>query len=119
MSLSELDQIIAVHLGAIERFPNETEIKAAFQQSMVMGSDNTVKFIKSMNIWEVAKPVLQNAISDIPTSANPEIAGRIFNVMEKIYPKFIVSIATSQKKTTHAGEIISKLIKEIRDDAGN
>lgn len=115
MSLEDLDQIISVHLGGIEKFPEETDIKAAFQQSMVMGSDHTVKFIKSMNVWEIAKPFLQNAIRDIPVEENTEIAGRIFNVMETVYPKFIVSVATSQKKTMHAGEIISKLIREIRN----
>ena len=117
MSLEQLDQIIAVHLSTADDFPDEMTIKAAFQQSMVMGADHTVKYIKSMNIWEVARPILQDAIQDIPLEENPEIAGRIFNVMETLYPKFIVSIAASRKKTTHAGEIISKLIREIRDDA--
>ena len=117
MSLEELDRIINIHLGTVENFPDESEIKAAFQQSMVMGSDNTVKFIKSMNVWEVARPLLQNAIRDIPVEENPEIAGRIFNVMETVYPKFIASVASSQKKTMHAGKIISKLIKEMRNGA--
>ena len=115
MSLEELDQIISIHLGNVENFPDETDIKAAFQQSMVMGVDHTVEFIKSMNAWEIAKPLLQNAIRNIPVEENPEIAGRVFNVMETVYPKFIVSIAASQKKTMHIGDIISKLIREIRN----
>ena len=115
MSLEQLDQIIAVHLSTADDFPDEMTIKAAFQQSMVMGSDHTVKYIKSMNIWEVARPILQDAIQDIPLEENPEIAGRIFNVMETLYPKFIIAVASSPKKVTHAGDIISKLIKEIRN----
>jgi hypothetical protein len=115
MSLEELDQIIGMHLETASEFPKETEIKAAFQQSMVMGTDHTINIIKSMNIWPVAKPIVQKAIQDIPIEENPEIAGRIFNVLETIYPRFIASIAASQKKTLHAGEIISKLIREIRD----
>ncbi|MFA5692405.1 hypothetical protein [Mesotoga prima] len=115
MSLEQLDQIIAVHLSTADDFPDEMTIKAAFQQSMVMGADHTVKYIKSMNIWEVARPILQDAIQDIPLEENPEIAGRIFNVMETLYPKFIIAVASSPKKVTHAGDIISKLIKEIRN----
>jgi hypothetical protein len=117
MSLAELDQIIAVHLSTADDFPDEATIKAAFQQSMVVGAGHTVKYIKSLNIWEVAKPILQGAIRDIPLEENPEIAGRIFNVMETLYPKFIISLASSPKKVAHAGDIISKLIKEIRDGA--
>jgi len=117
MSLEQLDQIIAVHLSTADDFPDEMTIKAAFQQSMVMGADHTVKYIKSMNIWEVARPILQDAIQDIPVEENPEIAGRIFNVMETLYPKLIDSIAASPKKTMHAGKIISKLIQEIRNGA--
>ena len=115
MSLDKLDQIIAVHLSTADDFPDEMAIKAAFQQSMVMGADHTVKYIKSMNIWEVARPILRDAIQDIPLEENPEIAGRIFNVMETLYPKFIIAVASSPKKVTHAGDIISKLIKEIRN----
>lgn len=117
MSFEDLDHVIKLHLSTVEEFPDEASIKAAFQQSMVVGSDNTVDYIKSMNVWAVAKPILQIAIHDIPAEENPEIAGRIFNVVETLYPKFIVSIAASRKKTAHAGEIISKLIREIRDDA--
>ena len=95
MSLAELDQIIAVHLSTANDFPEEMTIKAAFQQSMVMGSDHTVKYIKSLNIWEVAKPILRGAIHDIPPVEKPEIAGRIFNEMETLCPKIIYALSLS------------------------
>lgn len=84
---------------------------------MVMGSGHTVKVYKITEYMGGCKPILQGAIHDIPLEENPEIAGRIFNVMETLYPKFIISLASSPKKVAHAGDIISKLIKEIRDGA--
>ncbi len=117
MSLADLDLAIETHLSVIKKFPDESGVKAAFQQSMVAGSGNTVKYIKSMNVWPIAKPILYNVIQDIPVEENPEIAGRIFNVMETLYPKLIDSIAASPKKTMHAGKIISELIQEIRNGA--
>jgi len=117
MSLVELDRIIQLHLSTASNIPTKIEVKNAFNQSMVIGPDETVNRLKTTKTWEIASPVLQKAIGDMPIEENPEIAGRIFNVMETLYPKFIISLASSPKKVAHAGDIISKLIKEIRDGA--
>lgn len=114
MSLVKLDQLIQLHLSS-SNIPSKIEVKNAFNQSMVIGVDETVNRLKTTQTWETALPILQKVIGDMPIEENPEIAGRIFNVLEKLYPEFINSIASNAKKTTHAGLIMAKLIQEIRN----
>ena len=115
MSLVELDRIIQLHLSTASNIPTKIEVKNAFNQSMVIGPDETVNRLKTTKTWEIASPILQKAIGDMPIEENPEIAGRIFNVLEKLYPEFITNIAGNAKKVTHAGLIVTKLIQEIRN----
>ena len=50
MSLAKLDQLIQLHLSS-SNIPSKIEVKNAFNQSMVIGVDETVNRLKTTQTW--------------------------------------------------------------------
>jgi hypothetical protein len=115
MTLDRLDAILDTYKAMADDIPDDNTVKAMLAQSMVLGIDGSVKIVTHSNTWVTALSFLQSALIDIPVSENKEIAARILNIAEELWPTFILSAGKSTKKSTHIAGILTKLIQEIRD----
>jgi hypothetical protein len=119
MTLLRLDVILDTYKSMASDIPEENIIKSLFAQSMVLGVDLSVQVIIKSSTWRTALPYLQEAVNDIPVADNKEIAARILNNAEELWPTFISSVGKSRKKIAHIAGILTNLIQEIRDAPTN
>jgi hypothetical protein len=115
MSLEGLDVILDTFKSMTNELPDENTVKALLAQSTILGAEASVSTILRSNTWVTAKPYLVDAVHDIPVEQNPEIAARIVNLAEELWPTFISGIGRSTKKTAHIAKILKLIIQEIRN----
>jgi hypothetical protein len=115
MSLSGLDVILDTFKSMTNEIPDEATVKGLLMQSTVLGVDASIKVIIKSNTWITALPYLHEAVGDIPEDQNHEIAVRLLNVAEELWPSFISSVEHSKKKTTHIANMLKLIIQEIRN----
>jgi len=115
MTFPQLDAILDTYKSMAADIPDENTVRALMARSMVAGIDGSVMLIKQSSTWRTALPYLQAAIVDIPVEQNQEIAARILNMAEELWPAFIASASKSTKKVTHIAGTMTKLIQEIRN----
>jgi len=119
MSLTGLDVILDTFKSMTNEIPDENTVKSLLAQSMVFGVDASVAMIIKSHTWVTALSYLHEAVDDIPEDQNHEIAVRLLNVAEELWPNFISGIAHSKKKTTHIANMLKLIIKEIRNGTTN
>jgi hypothetical protein len=115
MSLEGLDVILDTFKSMTSEIPDENTVKALLAQSTIIGAEASVSTILRSNTWITTKPYLVDAIHDIPVEQNPEIAARIANMAEELWPTFITSASKSTKKTAHIAKMLKLIIQEIRN----
>jgi predicted ATP-grasp superfamily ATP-dependent carboligase len=115
MTFDRLDAILDTYKAMADDIADNNTAKAMLAQSMVVGVEGSVQLVIHSNTWVTALSFLQSAIVDIPVSENPEIAARVLNVANELWPTFISTASQSNKKTNHIAGILTKLIQEIRD----
>lgn len=115
MSFGQLDAILDTYKSMADDIPDDNTVKAMLAQSLVVGIDNSVNIVVHSATWQTALTYMQAAISDIPVTENKEIAARILNVAEELWPTFILAAGKSTKKSNHIAGILTRLIQEIRN----
>jgi hypothetical protein len=115
MTFPQLDAILDTYKAMADDIPDENTVRALMARSMVAGIGGSVILIKQSATWRTALPFLQAAIVDIPVEQNQEIAARILNMAEELWPTFITSASKSTKKVTHIAGLLTTLLQEIRN----
>jgi hypothetical protein len=115
MTFPQLDAILDTYKAMADDIPDENTVKALMARSMVAGIGGSIVLIKQSATWRTALPFLQAAIVDIPVGQNQEIAARILNMAEELWPAFLASASKSTKKVTHIAGMLTILIQEIRN----
>jgi hypothetical protein len=119
MTFDRLDAILDTYKAMADDIADDNTAKAMLAQSMVVGVDGTVAMVIRSNTWLTALSYLQSAIADIPVSENSEIASRVLNVANDLWPTFISTAGQSTRKMNHIAGILTKLIQEIRNAPTN
>jgi len=114
-----LDTILDSVLSMKNEIPDENTVKALLAQSMVVGVSISATMITQSESWKTAFPFIKDAVADIPLEEDKEIAARIVNAAESLWPNFILSVGSNKKKKVHVAGILKALIQECRNGSTN